>query len=449
MPGNDSERRPLQWRSSRHRIALKLLQWLPSLHEPSPPHLWRIGYALAACFGTAALGLYLLWLLAFAIFHIPHAAAPVPTVTLHDRIGVAQLAFASVAGAGALVALVVAYRRQRVAEADSAGDRIRVFNERFTATAAQLGDSNAAVRLAGVHAMAGLADDWHENRQTCVDVLCAYLRIPYDSEPGSEAAAEKRLEFGASQQVRHTVIRVITAHLRDGADPTWQGLDLDFTGAAFDGGDFAGATFSGGMVRFDNALFSAGLVNFAGATFSGGRASFDNATFSGGRASFDNASFSGGRVSFDNAGFSGGTVSFDGAEFSGGSVTFSGATFSDGTVIFDNAVFRGSMVTFGPSIGFTSDLVRHGGRIEIGAAKFLGGKLSFTGANFVHGMVMFDGADFSGGTIDFSGVASWRQPPSFPSVTDPPTGLRLPEGAAAPGLRGPNKVRGWPGGASR
>jgi len=45
------------------------------------------------------------------------------------------------------------------AEANSAHDRTRVFNERFTAIAAQLGDDKAAVRLAGVHAMAGLADD--------------------------------------------------------------------------------------------------------------------------------------------------------------------------------------------------------------------------------------------------------------------------------------------------
>jgi len=44
---------------------------------------------------------------------------------------VAQLVFASVAGAGALVALVVAYRRQRVGEAATAHDRIRVLNERF------------------------------------------------------------------------------------------------------------------------------------------------------------------------------------------------------------------------------------------------------------------------------------------------------------------------------
>jgi len=44
--------------------------------------------------------------------HLPHAKL----ISLHDTVGVAQLVFASVAGAGALVALVVAYRRQRLAE---------------------------------------------------------------------------------------------------------------------------------------------------------------------------------------------------------------------------------------------------------------------------------------------------------------------------------------------
>src|SRR5262249_1027495 len=57
--------------------------------------------------------------------------------------------------------------------------RIRTLNERFATAADQLGSDKPAVRLAGVYAMAGLADDWEENRQTCVDVLCAYLRMPY------------------------------------------------------------------------------------------------------------------------------------------------------------------------------------------------------------------------------------------------------------------------------
>src|SRR5262249_33713884 len=62
--------------------------------------------------------------------------------------------------------------------------RTRPLNERFAPAAVHLGsDKPPAVRLAGVYAMAGLADDWPEHRQTCVDVLCAYLRLPYDPEP--------------------------------------------------------------------------------------------------------------------------------------------------------------------------------------------------------------------------------------------------------------------------
>jgi hypothetical protein len=65
--------------------------------------------------------------------------------------------------------------------------------------------------------MAGLADDWEENRQTCVDVLCAYLRMPYEPAPGKHAPAEQRLAFHAIREVRHTVVMVITAHLKEDA----------------------------------------------------------------------------------------------------------------------------------------------------------------------------------------------------------------------------------------
>src|SRR5215831_789065 len=116
--------------------------------------------------------------------------------------------------------------------------RTRTLNERFATAADQLGsDKPPAVRLAGVYAMAGLADDWPENRQTCVDVLCAHLRMPYWPDPGDEAPAPEQLAFRANREVRHTVIRVIAAHLKDGAAESWRGLDLDFTGAVFDGGD--------------------------------------------------------------------------------------------------------------------------------------------------------------------------------------------------------------------
>ena len=271
--------------------------------------MWRIGYALTACFVIALAALAALWAVALVLLH--HPALPRShVISVHDSVGVAQLVFASVAGAGALVALVVAYRRQRVSEASSAHDRARVFNERFTAIAAQLGDDQPAVRLAGVHAMAGLADDWTENRQTCIDVLCAYLRLPYDPDPGDDAEPAERAAYRANREVRHTIIRLISAHLREGTAVSWQRLHLDFTGAVFDGGDFEFTKFSGGVVSFDGAVFSGGNVRFNLAVFSGGLVIFDNAKFSGGLVSFDGARFSSAQVSFRGTQFSGRSLCF-------------------------------------------------------------------------------------------------------------------------------------------
>lgn len=96
-----------------------------------------------------------------------------------------------------------------------AEQHVRTLNERFATATEKLGaDKPPAVRLAGIYALAGLADDWEENRQTCIDVLCGYLRMPYSLDPGE---GDARLGFLADREVRHTVIRVIAGHLEDGA----------------------------------------------------------------------------------------------------------------------------------------------------------------------------------------------------------------------------------------
>jgi Pentapeptide repeats (9 copies) len=216
--------------------------------------------------------------------------------------------------------------------------RTRTLNERFATAADRLGsDKPPAVRLAGVYAMAGLADDWKENRQTCIDVLCAYLRMPFEADPGQDAPAADRLAFGANQEVRHTVIRVITRHLRDDAEVSWQGHDLDFTGVVFDGGDFEGARFNDGTVSFRRARFS------------GGRTSFRDGVFDGAHVSFREAVFMDSRVTFGNARFVGGTVNFGHATFTGGKINFAGAMFTGGKVNFAEAAFTGSEVDFGHS----------------------------------------------------------------------------------------------------
>ena len=328
-----------------------------------------------------------------------------------------------------------------------AEQRTRTLNERFDTVAGQLGsDKPPAVRLAAVYAMAGLADDWQDHRQMCVEVLCAYLRMPYEPGPGDDAPVEKRLAFQASREVRHSVIRVITAHLNGTAPVSWCGLNFDFAGAVFDGGDFSGAKLSGGTVNFAGAEFSGGTVNFAGAEFSGGTVNFAGAKFCGARVNFFLAKFSGavvdfagakisaGTVGFGYAGFSGGPVNFSSAKFSGAAVHFSrskftgesprftGAGTSGGTVFFHATEFSGGTVSFSRA-EFSSETV------DFTGAEFSGGTVDFSDAEFPGGTVGFAGAGFSGGTVDFSRVASWTQPPDFGSGFDmshPPAGVMLP-----------------------
>jgi hypothetical protein len=128
-----------------------------------------------------------------------------------------------------------------------AEQRTRTLNERFATAAGQLGDDKPpAVRLAGVYAMAGPADGWSENRQTCLDVLCGYLRLPYNPDRGDGAAPAERAAYRANREVRHTIIRVITAHLKDGAAVSWQDLNFDFNPRRkADRGALASAALSG------------------------------------------------------------------------------------------------------------------------------------------------------------------------------------------------------------
>ncbi|MEU4038651.1 pentapeptide repeat-containing protein [Streptomyces collinus] len=353
--------------------------------------------------------------------------------TLFDLV---KLSFGVVAGAGALVALVVAYRRQRVDEAGAHREDTRLHTERFSHAVDKLGSDSPAVQLGGVHALAGLADDAPDDslRQTCIDVLCAYLQLPFTPDPGSGPThQEEHHRYLALRKVRHTILRLIGDHYRrpKGTHRSWQGCDLDFTGVIIDGPlNFDGATFSGGLVSFGGATFSGGRVSFGGATFSGGRVSFGGATFSGGRVSFDRSTFSDGTVSFDHATFSDGMLYFGGATFSGGLVSFGGATFSGGTVSFHGATFSGGRAVFAHAM-FSGGAVHFGsatfsdGMVSFGRATFSDGRVSFGGATFSDGRVSFGGATFSGGRVSFD-AATGSRPHGLLNAGSVPSIITLP-----------------------
>ena len=268
-----------------------------------------------------------------------------------DPIDITKLSFTVAGGVGAALALVVAYRRQRDIEQGR-------FVERFGAAAAQLGDHDVAVRIAGVYAMAGVADEsTGVRRQQCIDVLCGYLRLPYSPELGSNHQSklvlteprtgedgsplgqqERHLEYRQNdKEVRVTIVRVIADHLRD-HEHSWSACDFDFRTAHLEDVDLRHAVF-GGTTRFDEATFS-GPAAFNQATFSG-LTSFQGATFSG-PAGFSGATFSGTAV-FNQATFSG-DAWFGEATFSG-PATFAGTDFGSGAISFENPRQLGATCT--------------------------------------------------------------------------------------------------------
>ena len=97
---------------------------------------------------------------------------------------------------------------------------------RFTAAVEQLGNTSPAIQLGGVYALAGIADDEPAMRQTCIDVLCAYLRLPHDLDPGEDADPQDRKAFRSQREVRHTSLRLISSHLRLPALLVWPRLRL-------------------------------------------------------------------------------------------------------------------------------------------------------------------------------------------------------------------------------
>ncbi len=323
------------------------------------------------------------------------------TLNPRERLELIKIALAVTGGIGGVVALVVAYRRQQLNEAEHLREATKLFNERYASAVDQLGSDKAAIRLGGVYAMAGLSDDWEAGRQKCIDVLCAYLRMPYsppvdpdDDEARQGAGIEDKAAWSKEQsqrseerQVRHTVIRLIRDHLRNtapGRPGLWCGHDFDFTGAVFDGGDFSEAVFSGGQVNFNAANFTGSEVSFAAASFSGSKVDFNYANFTGGHVYFNAANFTGGTINFNYANFTGSQVYFFYANFTGGTVNFNYANFT-------------------------------------------GGEVSFFGADFSGGGVDFYGANFSGGTVDLSRPRRYDKPPYFDAWEDgPPEGLLLP-----------------------
>ncbi|MCA1193143.1 MULTISPECIES: pentapeptide repeat-containing protein [unclassified Saccharopolyspora] len=217
------------------------------------------------------------------------------------RLDAIRTAFSIVLGGGGAAGLLLTARKQRSTELDieikSHDSAVARVTELYGRAADQLGSDKAPVRLAGIFALERLAQGNPEHRQTIVDLLCAYLRMPAATSGADDT--DPALE----REVRETAQLVLTAHLRadeDTAELFWPDIRLNlagavlstfrftrcrvrratFAGARFDGaGVFRGAVFEQ-QADFRSARFT-GLADFRRVGFDGQGANFRDALFAG------------------------------------------------------------------------------------------------------------------------------------------------------------------------
>ncbi|GAA3037919.1 hypothetical protein Aglo01_01870 [Actinokineospora globicatena] len=340
------------------------------------------------------------------------------------------------------VAAATEAHQERVAKATETDSTARQITELYTKAVEQLGSDKAPVRLGGLYALERLAQDHAKQRQTIVNVLCAYLRMPYTlpgtppTDDADTALLTTHQHRTQEREVRLTAQRILTHHLHiDDTATFWHNIDLDLTGALLIDLDLADCTIR--TARFDNATFT-GTARFNRTTFTSD-ASFTEATFTT-NARFHRTAFSG-TARFTEATFTG-TAGFTEATFTGGTwfnrTTFSDTSFAEATFIsdawFHQATFAGearfTRATFTSDAGFnqatfTSAAVFDKATFTSDAWFYeatFAGDASFTWATFTDtaritkvtfsGDAWFDGVSFDGaadfGETVFGGAASFQ-----------------------------------------
>lgn len=251
------------------------------------------------------------------------------------RIDAVKTAFGVGAGAGGAFALWLATRRQRTLELQLAETTVdlaeRRVTELYTKSVEQLGSDKAPVRLGGLYALERLGQDNPKQRQTIVNVLCSYLRMPFKGpETGlrGRTGAELGDDTDPELLVRLAAQDLLKTHLSHDEPGFWPGMSVDLqravlvdfrlSGCTVAAADFSRARFVGAVhIRGSRFTRQAG---FYGAEFTA-IANFDRSVFDEG-AFFSYAHFardatftrirSGGVFQFTH------TVFDAGADFAGG-----------------------------------------------------------------------------------------------------------------------------------
>lgn len=433
-----------------------------------------LGIAAAACYALPPV-LYGWW-----------AQRPVKWDTFWEH--AAQPYATLAAGIGAITAGVLAYynghytREAEKARHEAEQNRHRDertqeirrdLHARFTTATTQLDSTTLMTRQAGVHAIVALADDWYaldpksRHIQTCIDVLCSYLRRPWapsedigkSGHGGREASDEPAIRWPThvdeERAVREAIYTALRQHLDPDVSPNWSDCTLNLSGAHLHdvdlswslirAADFSGTVFMG-TALFDDVQFRAkttGAIKFNRTKFiadgSSSRISFLATTF--------DAEAGAAAISFNETLFCadrGGVIDFHEAAFLSAferGLSFLETEFvasNHGRIVFDDACFESDRsgeryrrverpegilfrsTTFGAESGAAitfsgAHFQAHSGHITFPDTRFLAAshdsRITFDGVDFEarpDGRIDFETAIFAGdGAISFNNPKRW------------------------------------------
>ena len=299
----------------------------------------------------------------------------------NDPSEIVKIALTTVGGLGAVGYIVIRYRDSQASKRAEERELSRMVDDKMQAAINQLGAEQASTRIAGVYALAEIADTHHggqhngsrpddDYRQRIVDILCGYLRSDRE-RPTTDENGKPCKNGNYDKAVESTIIAVIRKHLqkeRDDQgnqavvqtledDQLWCACSLDLHGAHIhETFDLSGATiqtsmncdnvqFHGGA-RFRNCIIQHG--SFIGATIT-------DTWFNGARIT--DTRFGGARIT---------DTQFDGARIT--DTRFIGATITD--TWFDVATIANARFDYATIKAIRFAGIRDQGGITFKRAKF-------------------------------------------------------------------------------
>ena len=130
--------------------------------------------------------------------------------------------------------------RQELENARAAHERERAADDRFLRAVEMLGHDTDQVRVGALHALAGVARARPSYTQDVLDVICSYLRRPFEHPEYAQRRGETvpsgmdRAEADRWRVVRLTAQRLLADLLPKAGTPDAPAYDLDLTGATLE-----------------------------------------------------------------------------------------------------------------------------------------------------------------------------------------------------------------------